>query len=36
MKIQNEIKAPKDGKVKEIYVSENASVRRGERLLTIA
>lgn len=36
MKIQNEIKAPKDGKVKEIYVSENATVRRGERLLTIA
>lgn len=36
MKIQNEIKAPKDGKVKEIYVSENASVRRGERLLAIA
>ncbi len=36
MKIQNEIKAPKDGKVKEIYVSEEANVRRGDRLLTIA
>jgi biotin carboxyl carrier protein len=36
MKIQNEIKAPKDGKVKEVYVSENETVRRGDRLLTIA
>ena len=35
MKIQNEIKAPQDGKVKEIHVSEGAYVRRTDSLITI-
>jgi len=35
MKIQNEIKAPQDGEVKEIHVSEGAYVRRTDRLITI-
>ncbi len=35
MKIQNEIKAPKDGMVKEIHVSEGKNVRRAEHLVTI-
>jgi len=36
MKIQNEIRAPRDGRVREIYVSEGENVRRGERLLTMS
>lgn len=36
MKIQNEIRAPKDGRVKEIHVAEGENVRRGERLLTMS
>jgi biotin carboxyl carrier protein len=35
MKIQNDISAPRDGRVKEIYVVEGAYVRRREPLLTI-
>jgi biotin carboxyl carrier protein len=35
MKIQNDISAPKDGRVKEIYVVEGAYVRRREPLLKI-
>lgn len=36
MKIQNEIRAPRDGTVKELHVSEGANVRRGEHLVTLA
>jgi len=36
MKIQNEIKSPRDGVVKDIHVSQGANVRRAERLITIA
>jgi biotin carboxyl carrier protein len=35
MKIQNEIKAPKDGEVSEIHVYEGAYARRTDRLVTI-
>ena len=35
MKIQNDISAPKDGRIKDIYVVEGAYVRRREPLLTI-
>ncbi len=35
MKIQNEIRAPKDGEVKEIHITEGACVRRMDRLVTI-
>jgi biotin carboxyl carrier protein len=35
MKIMNEIRAPKDGKVKQIYTVEGAYVRRREPLMEI-
>lgn len=35
MKIQNEIPASRDGKIKEIHVSEGKSVKRMEPLITI-
>jgi biotin carboxyl carrier protein len=35
MKIQNEIPSPREGKIKEIHVSEGKSVRRLEPLITI-
>ena len=35
MKIQNEIPAPRDGKIKEIYVAEGKYVRRREPLIAI-
>jgi len=35
MKIQNDISAPRDGRVKEIYVVEGAYVRRREPLIAI-
>ena len=35
MKIQNEIAAPRDGRIKEIYVAEGKYVRRKEPLIAI-
>lgn len=35
MKIQNEIPAPRDGRIKEIYVAEGKYVRRREPLIAI-
>jgi pyruvate carboxylase subunit B len=35
MKIQNEIPAPRDGRIKEIYVAEGKYVRRKEPLIAI-
>ena len=35
MKIQNEIRAPRDGRIKEIYVAEGKYVRRRESLIAI-
>lgn len=35
MKIQNEIRAPRDGRIKEIYVAEGKYVRRREPLIAI-
>jgi biotin carboxyl carrier protein len=35
MKIENEISAPRDGRVKEIYIVEGAFVRRREPLIAI-
>jgi len=34
-KIQNEIPAPRDGRIKEIYVAEDKYVRRWEPLVAI-
>ena len=35
MKIQNEIRAPREGKIKEVFVSEGKYVRRREPLVEI-
>jgi len=35
MKIQNEIRAPREGKIREVFVSEGKYVRRKEALLAI-
>lgn len=35
MKIQNEIPAPRDGRIKEIYIAEGKYVRRREPLIAI-
>ncbi len=35
MKIQNEIRAPREGKIKEVFVSEGKYVRRREPLVAI-
>jgi biotin carboxyl carrier protein len=35
MKMQNEIKSPKDGVVKKIYASEGATVLAGEGLMVV-
>ena len=35
MKMENDIKAPSSGVVKEIYVSEGAAVEKGAKLFSI-
>jgi len=35
MKMENEIVAPRDGTVKEVYVSEGASVNVGQPLVSL-
>jgi biotin carboxyl carrier protein len=35
MKMQNELKSPKDGRIKEIRVAEGAAVSAGDILATI-
>ena len=35
MKMESEIHSPKDGKVKEVYVSEGGYVKKGEPLVSI-
>lgn len=35
MKIQNEIRAPREGKIKEVFISEGKYVRRREPLIAI-
>lgn len=35
MKMQNEMKSPKDGVVRKIYVTEGATVSAGDRLMTV-
>ena len=35
MKMQNEMKSPKDGQVTKIYVAENATVAAAERLMIV-
>jgi biotin carboxyl carrier protein len=35
MKMENDLKAPSSGKIKQIYISEGSAVEKGDKLFTI-